>query len=342
MVRQATVRSDNLPSSGTSGANAAPEAATASNNRDAAASGARTDSALGGQRTAMRANSEGPASGQPASGQPTSGRPTSGRPASGRPKLYETDETRYVGPQRWQTHWWARQIRRLWRYRAYTRWVNAACTELRVSGGAHLDAVRGPCIFIANHQSHLDTLVTYEAVPEHIRRRLFFGAAQDRWFLRGQKKTVLKPWYQSLILGNFPIMRGGGSKALSYAEELLSKGEHVFLFPEGTRAQGKDLGEFRHGVALLALRANVPVIPIYLHGLKALRPKGSQQVQPGPAAIEFLAPVRFPQGMEVAAATRILWERMNAVHHRYLDAEWHTTATAQPAELVRVMSNAAA
>ncbi|MEM1433723.1 MAG: lysophospholipid acyltransferase family protein [Pseudomonadota bacterium] len=264
------------------------------------------------------------------------------RSSTERPALYETDATRYVGPQRWQTQWWARLIRKLWRGRAYTRWVNEACTELRVTGGAQLDAVEGPCIFIANHQSHLDTLVTYEALPERIRRRLFFGAAQDRWFLKGQKKTVLKPWYQSLILGNFPILRGGGSQALSYAEELLRKGEHVFLFPEGTRAQGQDLGAFRHGVALLALRANVPVMPIYLHGLKALRPKGSLQVQPGPAAIEFLAPVRFPQGMAVAGATRILWERMNAAHHRYQAIAEETSASLDPAPLVRVGSDAAA
>ncbi|MEM6707761.1 MAG: 1-acyl-sn-glycerol-3-phosphate acyltransferase [Pseudomonadota bacterium] len=239
------------------------------------------------------------------------------RPQSKQPKLYETDRSRYVGPQRWQTHWWARQIRALWRRRAYTRWVHEACTELHIRGDKHLDAVQGPCILIANHQSHLDTLVTYESLPARIRRRLFFGAAQDRWFLKGQKKTVLKPWYQSLILGNFPILRGGGSEALSYAGELLSKGEHVFLFPEGTRAQGQFLGQFKHGVALLALRCNVPVLPIYLHGLKALRPKGSQGVVPGPATVEFLAPVRFPQGMDVGAATRILEDRMNAAHVRY-------------------------
>ena len=243
------------------------------------------------------------------------------RARSKQPTLYETDESRYVGPQRWQTQFWARLVRRLWKYRAYTRWVDQSVTELRIRGDQHLDVVTGPCIFIANHQSHLDTPVALEALPPRIQRRLFFGAAQDRWFLKGQKKTILKPWYQSLILGNFPILRGGGSKALSYAEELLHKGEHVFLFPEGTRAQGDELGEFKHGVALLALRANVPVVPIYLHGLKALRPKGAREVTPGPATVEFLAPVRFPQGTALELATRILQDRMNAVHRRYREAD---------------------
>ena len=233
------------------------------------------------------------------------------------PKLYETDTDRYVGPQRWQTQWWARLARRAWRYRAYTRWVNEACTELTVAGEQHLKRVQGPCIFIANHQSHLDTLVVYESLPERIRRRLFFGAAQDRWFLKGQKKTVLKPWYQSLVLGNFPIMRGGGSNALSYATELVENGEHIFLFPEGTRATGESLGEFRHGVALLATRLNVPVVPIYLSGLKARRPKGARGVVPGPAAIEFLEPQQFAAGTSVADATAALQSAMNAAHRRH-------------------------
>lgn len=230
------------------------------------------------------------------------------------PKLYETDADRYVGPQRWQTQWWARLARRAWRHRAYTRWVRQACTELTVRGSSHLQAVDTPCIFIANHQSHLDTLVVYESLPERIRRRLFFGAAQDRWFLKGQKKTVLKPWYQSLVLGNFPVMRGGGADALSYATELLQQGEHVFLFPEGTRATGESLGEFRHGVALLATRLGVPVVPIYLSGLKALQPKGSREVVPGPVAIEFLEPQCFTAETSVPAATAMLHSAMNAAH----------------------------
>ena len=244
------------------------------------------------------------------------------------PSLYETDQNRYVGPQRWQTHGWARTVRQIYRYRAYTRWVTRACTEMVVTGSHHLDPLDGPCLFIANHQSHLDTLVIFESLPARIRWRLFFGAAQDRWFLKNQKKTVLKPWYQSLILGNFPIMRGGGSGALSYAEELLRKGEHVFLFPEGTRAMGDSLGQFRHGVAILALKLGVPVVPIYLSGLKQLQPKGSRSVVPGPVAVEILAPQCFAQGTEVAAATESLQQAMGAAHQRYTRAN---AAAAAPA-----------
>ncbi|MEQ8484927.1 MAG: lysophospholipid acyltransferase family protein [Pseudomonadales bacterium] len=226
----------------------------------------------------------------------------------------EAAEPRYSGPHRWQIQPWARLVRRLMRPRAYTRWVDQYCTELNVTGRSAFDEVDGPCIVIANHQSHMDTLVLHEALPEHVRRHLYFGAAQDRWYVKGRRKLVLQPWYQSLVLGNFPIQRGGGSAALEHAHWLLSKGRHVFLFPEGTRATSDGLGRFRAGVALLALEHGVPVVPAYLSGLKAMRPKGQKEVVPGPAGVEFLSPMRFKPGSDVAEVTRALWERLNERH----------------------------
>lgn len=230
------------------------------------------------------------------------------------PTLYEPDRSKYAGPHRWQIRWWARLVRRLWRRRAYTQWLDEACERLDVVGLEHLADIGGPCIFIANHQSHLDTLVVHAALPESIKSNLYFGAAQDRWFVKGQRKMVRQPWYQSLALGNFPVMRGGGHQALAYARWLLTQGQHVFLFPEGTRATDDELGEFKHGPAILALAHGVPVVPICLSGLRALRPKGSRKAQRGTVGIEFLAPVRFASDTQVNDATAILRMRLSAVH----------------------------
>ncbi|MEM7221003.1 MAG: lysophospholipid acyltransferase family protein [Pseudomonadota bacterium] len=235
------------------------------------------------------------------------------------PALYETDASKYAGPHRWQTRWYARLARRAWRGHAYTRWITEAFSQITVTGREHLPQVQdGPCIYIGNHTSHLDTLLIHAALPERIRGDLYFGSAQDRWFVKGRKKLVLQPWYQSLALGNFPIMRGGGRQALSYAEELLAGGHSIFLFPEGTRAQGDELGEFKHGVALLALKLGVPVLPIYLEGLQKLRPKGSKHVRRGPAAAHFLSPIAFAAGTATADATATLQAAMNAKHRECL------------------------
>ena len=149
------------------------------------------------------------------------------------PQLYEEDSSKYAGPHRWQIQGWAKLVRRAWRDRAYTRWFEQACEHVDVRGLENLMELNGPCVFIANHSSHLDTLVVDEILPQEVRENLFFGAAQDRWFVKGKKKLVTQPWYQSLALGNFPILRGGGAKALEYASWLLGKKNTSSCFPKG-------------------------------------------------------------------------------------------------------------
>lgn len=233
------------------------------------------------------------------------------------PTLYEADESKYVGPHHWQVQWWARGVRRLMRQRAYTRWVDQACEGIQINGLEYLDGLQGPCVFIGNHSSHLDTMVVHSAVPERFRSRLYFGAAQDRWFVKGKKKLELKPWYQSLVLGNFPILRGGGARALEYAHWLLKRRQHVFLFPEGTRATDDALGEFKLGAALLALQNGATIVPVYLGGLRDIRPKGSREVRRGSVVVEILEPVRLAGDSDAAEATRSLYRQMMAAHLRF-------------------------
>jgi len=230
------------------------------------------------------------------------------------PSLYEADERKYVGPHRWQIQPWAKLARRYWHQRAYQRWVDQACSQIRLEGVSHLGAVTGPCVFVANHSSHLDTLVVRTALPPAIREDLYFGAAQDRWFVKGKKKLELQPWYQSLALGNFPILRGGGSQALDYAHWLLSQGKHVFLFPEGTRAQGDELGEFKHGAAMLAQANNAPIVPLYLSGLQSIRPKGSRAVSKGIAGLHILEPIQPNNELPVVELTKQARDALNQIH----------------------------
>ena len=215
-------------------------------------------------------------------------------------------EPRYAGPHRWQIGSAAQAVRRTMRWYAYTRWVDRYCDPLTVRGVENLHGLDGPAIFVANHQSHMDTLVLFEAMPEEVKRNLYFGAAADRWFVKGKKKLVLQPWYQSMVLGNFPIVRGGGAKALAYAGWLLKQGCNVCIFPEGTRTTKDELGRFRPGVAILALELGVPIVPIYLSGLREMRPKGALHAKAGPAGVDVFAPVRFADGTSVDDATATL------------------------------------
>jgi 1-acyl-sn-glycerol-3-phosphate acyltransferase len=222
--------------------------------------------------------------------------------------LGQTTET--VGPFRWQTSLWAQIVRRLLRYDTSTRQVRKYCKPLAVEGREHLKGLKGPVIFIGNHSSHMDAFVLFHALPERFRWRLAWGAAADRWFIKGRQGLKKQPWYFALTMNAFPVQRGGGRAALSYAEELLDRRWSLVIFPEGTRTTTGKMGHFRHGASILALAKKVPVVPLWLDGLRELRPKGATETRPGPALARIGPPIYFPAGTTVADATHTLYKTM--------------------------------
>jgi 1-acyl-sn-glycerol-3-phosphate acyltransferase len=224
---------------------------------------------------------------------------------------YQATNPEFSGPHPFQTQTWAKLVRRMFRRKEYLRWSDKYCHPLTVFGSDNLSRIQGPVIFVPNHQSHMDTPVIMSALPTEIQDNLFFGAAADRWFVKGKEKLILQPWYQSLALGNFPIIRGGGSKSLDYAKTLLDKEKHICIFPEGTRSTTSELGKFRHGVAILAREKQVPLVPVILKGLREMRPKGSREITAGPVSVTFLAPMHVSREMAVEDATALLQSTMN-------------------------------
>jgi 1-acyl-sn-glycerol-3-phosphate acyltransferase len=229
-----------------------------------------------------------------------------------------TQSARTGGPHTWQIQAWARWVRRLMRGYAFTRWEKRYFKPFNVTGQDKVANISGPCIVVGNHASHLDQYALLAALPEHIRSNIYFGAAADRWFLKGRKEWTLQPWYQSLVMGLYPIQRGGGSKTLDYPKWLLDQGCNLMLFPEGTRSRSKELAKFKHGVSILALEKKVPVIPIYMTGLKAIRPPGSKEMVPGPVTAHILDPIFFDYYTEVPEATNTIFKAMNEMHQRVL------------------------
>ncbi len=219
-----------------------------------------------------------------------------------------------VGPHEWQIRWWAKLGRLAWRRHAYGQWVDPYCKPFTITGREKFKQIKGPCIVVANHTSHMDGLVLNCALPQRIRFNVYSGAAADRWFVKGRKELVMQPWYQSMAMGTFPIQRGGGSRALDYPKWLLDNGANLIIFPEGTRSTSRTMAKFKHGVSLLALEKQVPVVPVFLAGLKKLRPKGSREIFPGPVGAHILDPIYFPEGTEVPAATKMIYDALNTVH----------------------------
>ncbi|WZO99711.1 lysophospholipid acyltransferase family protein [Isosphaeraceae bacterium EP7] len=140
-------------------------------------------------------------------------------------------------------------------------WINATyCTlwhHLDPTVKAPLPA-RGPAILIANHTSAIDHFLLQVGA----RRVLGFMIAREFYDNR-----LYHPICK--LLGCIPVKRDGRDLGATRAAlRALADGRVVPLFPEGkiTAQSGRVIGEGRSGVAYLALKAKVPVIPAYLHG----------------------------------------------------------------------------
>ncbi len=224
--------------------------------------------------------------------------------------------TETTGPYKWQINWWAQAGRRALRYYVVTRHTRRWFKPFDIEGREHLKDLKGSAIFIANHSSHFDSLALIQALPERYRRRITFGGAADRWFLKGRKGMQKQGWWNSLSLNTWPIKRGGGRSSLEYGEWLLDKGWSVAIFPEGTRSTTGKMAHFKHGVSLIALAKGVPVVPLYLEGLREIRPKGSLAQEPGPVRGAFGPPIRFAPGTSVPDATKTLYHAMEELRLR--------------------------
>ena len=137
----------------------------------------------------------------------------------------------------------------------------------------------GPAILVANHNSHLDTLVLMALFPTRHLHLLRPVAAAD-YFLRNK----FMAWFALNIIGIVPLQRqvkAGHDDPLAAASAALQQGSILILFPEGSRGEPERLSKFKSGVAHLVKRhPEVPVIPIFLHGLGKALPKGEAILVP--------------------------------------------------------------
>jgi len=130
----------------------------------------------------------------------------------------------------------------------------------------------GPAILVANHNSHLDTLVLMSLLPLRILPKLRPVAAAD-YFL----SNPVLAWFALKIIGIIPISRTKkGGNPLSGAFGALRKNDVLIIYPEGTRGDPEHMKDnFKQGIRLIAKKfPNTPVSPIFLHGLGKALPKG--------------------------------------------------------------------
>jgi 1-acyl-sn-glycerol-3-phosphate acyltransferase len=142
-------------------------------------------------------------------------------------------------------------------------------------------------VLVANHASHLDTVVLQAALPLAKLHRTFSAAACDYFFER-----LPLIWVAAVIANALPFSRQVKVRqSLGLCRALLQNpGNILILFPEGTRTPTGAPGRFKPGIGMLLAGSNTPVVPCHLAGAFAAWPKGRSLPRPSKLALRIGTP----------------------------------------------------
>lgn len=163
-------------------------------------------------------------------------------------------------------------------YRCIVRFVVFVMLGLNIR---HREKIpkQGPAIILANHNSHLDTMILMSLLPTEAMMKSRPVAAWE-YFLR----TPLLRWFAVNVVGILPLRRKrvtGEKNPFSQCIDALERNEILLFYPEGSRGEPEQLASYKNGITrLLKACPDVPIIPIFLHGAGKALPKGEALLVP--------------------------------------------------------------
>ena len=189
-----------------------------------------------------------------------------------------------------------------------------------------LENLSGPVIFAANHQSNLDTLAILTALPLAWRGRVA-PAVQQEYFDAYLKKTgsaserlsaAIQYWLAIVLANVFPLARtsAGTRDGLRFAGALADKGYSILIYPEGRLTRDGSIEPFQAGVGLLAVRLQIPVIPIHLSGLYDILSFDDRWPKRGPVRVRFGAALSFRESQDYREVTQTIEEAVTSLGRR--------------------------
>jgi 1-acyl-sn-glycerol-3-phosphate acyltransferase len=139
-------------------------------------------------------------------------------------------------------------------------------------------------VWVANHVTFMDTPVMLAHIPV----QFFFLAKSELfswpfigWHLQraGHVAVPLDDPKASL-------------RTLAQAAKLLTqRGVSVLFFPEGTRSESGELQEFKDGAAYIAIKAQVPLVPMAIIGIRPAWPMNTFDLRPCKVKLRFGSPI---------------------------------------------------
>ncbi|MFJ8309857.1 MULTISPECIES: lysophospholipid acyltransferase family protein [unclassified Streptomyces] len=193
----------------------------------------------------------------------------------------------------------------------------------RMEGLEHIPE-EGAAIIAGNHLSFSDHFL----MPVMLKRRITFLAKQEYFTGPGIKGRLTAAFFRAI--GQIPVDRSGkeaGRAAIREGLGVLNRNELLGIYPEGTRSPDGKLYKGKVGVAVMAIRGRVPVIPCAMVGTFEIQPPGQVVPRIKRVAVRFGEPLDFSRyaGMEDekavlrAVTDEIMYKVMELSGQEYVD-----------------------
>ncbi|MFA6809053.1 MAG: lysophospholipid acyltransferase family protein [Eubacteriales bacterium] len=168
-------------------------------------------------------------------------------------------------------------------YRVANRWaqsmVNMTGSTIKVTGKEHVPA-NTAVVFVSNHQGNFDIPILIGFINKP---KAFIAKIELL------KLPLIRSWMKHLncVFMDRSDMRQS-LRTIKLASDYLKEGYSMVIFPEGTRSKGNTMGDFKPGSIKLALKAEVPIIPITIRGSYKIMEQNRFGITMKPAIVEII------------------------------------------------------
>lgn len=138
----------------------------------------------------------------------------------------------------------------------------------------------GAVLFVSNHEGNFDIPTLLAHIPKP------FGFISK---IEVKKIPLIPKWMEEM---NCVFLdrtnRKSSYRSIQDTVSQLQNGHSILMFPEGTRSKGQGIGAFKSGFVRIAKDADVPIVPIAIHGTSNIMEKNNNKISPAHVQISIL------------------------------------------------------
>jgi 1-acyl-sn-glycerol-3-phosphate acyltransferase len=150
-------------------------------------------------------------------------------------------------------------------------------------------------VYFANHSSHIDAIIIWASLPKEVRVLTRPVAAKDYWMAGPVRRFMATKLFNAILSDRTNIK--AHQSPVDYWIHEIGHDHSLIVFPEGSRGDGREIGEFKSGLYYLAKkRPDLELIPVHLDNMNRILPRGEVLPVPLLTCITFGPPIWLEAG----------------------------------------------